>query len=779
MLVKLNNKSARVDAKTVGGKGLNLIRLSALGFRVPEGFVISTEEFEQEVQDIKPKINKILESIEEIGFSEASGQISSIISSIKFSNGLKNKIDDLFQELGLSLVAVRSSAASEDGAGASWAGQLSTKLNVEFDNLESAIKECWASAYSARALDYATTNNFNLEDISIAVVVQQMIQSEVSGVAFSANPITKDESQVLIEAAYGLGEAIVSGAVTPDDYIVDGNSSEIVDLQIATQTKKLSLSDSGTDWIAVPAELQDAQKLSLGEIQDLAQTVKKIEEGMGYKADVEWALFGGQIYITQSRPITTLSLEDAPPERVFKKGEELFRWGPTNAKYFYIGDYIETTFDFFGKKMNLTYAIFYDDKMVWVSSAQAFRQFCKGQFKSLISNQDIVNKNFKKQEDINEKLDVLYQNIDNLKFSSWDEAIINLENLNSLIVDFWQPTLEGEMANYGSEAYIKDILEKNNYSEKEILRIMEVMCTPEDESFLTKITNELKSISDDNLDKFAYYYRWLENGYGGVKELDSSYFKKIATSLSSDSKPANKNEIIAKKKQVIEKYNLTDELSASFRLLTQLILEQDIRKMQMMKLQEIKLKYLKEAIKFSQGMRDLGIEALLDYSLSEIIKNCKEGTPPEPRANEFGYYNTKGRCEPVNNSAAKSVWYHYGSEKTSDYQGKLLTGNTASYGVISKIRGRARVVEDWQSEEADNFQDGEVLVTIMTTPEYLSLMKKSSAIVTDVGGLTSHAAIVARELGKPCIVGTKAGTKLIKTGDQLFVDTHTGIVEIQ
>ncbi len=306
MLIKLNANNKDVSPEKVGGKGFNLIKLNSSGFNVPPGFVISTDEFIEETKSIKTKINELLTGLDENNIREVFQQIKSLISGLKLSEPFKNGVNESFKSLGAPSVAVRSSAASEDGSGASWAGQLSTKLNVKQDNLEAAIKSCWASAYSERALTYGITNKFNLKQISVAVVIQKMVASDVSGVAFSVNPVNNNSDEIIIEAVYGLGEAIVSGAVTPDEYIVDASNFTLSDFNLAKQEKMLVQDNNSITWVQVPTAKKEEQKLSLSEVKNLARTIKEIELKMGYSADVEWAIEANQLFITQSRPITTL-----------------------------------------------------------------------------------------------------------------------------------------------------------------------------------------------------------------------------------------------------------------------------------------------------------------------------------------------------------------------------------------------------------------------------------------------------------------------------------------
>lgn len=304
-IIKLNTKN-QVSSSLIGGKGLNLIKLVQAGFKVPEGFIVDVVYFERESASIRVELEALLGRVTEDNIQQISKQIQNLFMGVKFSDNLKSSLIEEFKNLKCSRVAVRSSAANEDGKEASWAGQLSTKLNIEQLDLEDAIKSCWASAYGVRALQYAKHAKLKLNNMSVAVVVQRMIQSDVSGVAFSTNPVTKNNNEILIEAVYGLGEAIVSGEITPDEYIVNAQDLSLVEQNQEDQFKQLSLAGSETAWVDVAKELQNKAKLKQKEVIEIARVVQGISAKLNYPADVEWALEGGELYVTQSRPITTL-----------------------------------------------------------------------------------------------------------------------------------------------------------------------------------------------------------------------------------------------------------------------------------------------------------------------------------------------------------------------------------------------------------------------------------------------------------------------------------------
>ena len=212
-----------------------------------------------------------------------------------------------FKKLKYKWVAVRSSATAEDSKIASWAGELDTFLYVNEKNLVETVKKCWASLFTPRAIFYRYEKKLVKTKVSVAVVVQKMVDSEVSGVAFSVHPVTQDRNQLIIEAGYGLGEAIVSGIITPDSYVVHKKEGTILDININIQEKQMIMKPAGGSVLKpVVKAKQDKQKLAGKQIIELAEIIKKIEKHYKCPQDIEWAIVKNKFYILQSRPITTL-----------------------------------------------------------------------------------------------------------------------------------------------------------------------------------------------------------------------------------------------------------------------------------------------------------------------------------------------------------------------------------------------------------------------------------------------------------------------------------------
>ncbi|MCH4890066.1 hypothetical protein EZV73_20975 [Acidaminobacter sp. JC074] len=290
------------DFEKVGGKALNLADMYKKGLNVPKGFAITTEAYEAYISkdDLKEKIDTTLEA--DLDLENKSKKIQAMFKVENMSESLKDMIVENFKAFESKRVAVRSSSTAEDLPGMSFAGQYTTYLNVLEEGLLDAVIKCWRSLYNARAIDYRLRQGIH-ESFSHAVLVQEMVESEKAGVCFSANPINGRRDQVVVEASFGLGEAIVSGEVVPDQYIID-KATRVIDAKIHKKHMKYVYDASG-----IKAEVIDSDKACLheNELYKLLDASKKIQDYFSKPQDMEFAFDkSGELYILQSRDITTL-----------------------------------------------------------------------------------------------------------------------------------------------------------------------------------------------------------------------------------------------------------------------------------------------------------------------------------------------------------------------------------------------------------------------------------------------------------------------------------------
>jgi len=301
------------DIQIAGGKGANLGELIKIGIPVPDGFIILAGAFEGFLEEndinieIKKSWNRInIKDIESV--EENSEILRDLISRGRIPKKIEEEILKEFDKLRTKYVAVRSSATAEDSKIDSWAGELETYLNTTKENLIENIKKCWSSLYTPRAIFYRFQRKLNHTPVSVAVVVQKMVQSDVSGVCFTVHPVTKDKNQMVIEAVWGLGEILVSGQITPDTYVIEKDTLNILDKNINLQEKMIVRSKVGNKLVSVPQAKQSKQKLSKEQIRKLSRICLKIENHYQYPQDIEWALENRKFYILQTRPITSLKI---------------------------------------------------------------------------------------------------------------------------------------------------------------------------------------------------------------------------------------------------------------------------------------------------------------------------------------------------------------------------------------------------------------------------------------------------------------------------------------
>lgn len=308
------------DIPSVGGKGASLGEMTAIGLPVPKAFVVTAQAFRKFLVEtgIEETLFRRLErlDVDDNGALESvSRDAQDLVLSVEIPDHIREEITDAYARMGANgtVVAVRSSATAEDLPEASFAGQQETFLNILGDeDLVDAVQRCWASLYGARAVYYRAKQGFDDRSVNIAVVVQELIRSEKSGVMFTSHPVT-GEPLTIIEGSWGLGEAVVSGSVSPDNYVFDLRSERVVDRLIAE--KEIMIvpeGEHGTKIVNLSEKQRTAPVLSDAEVARLATLGRIAESHYGVPQDIEWAIVGGDVFILQSRPITTIRRPEIP-----------------------------------------------------------------------------------------------------------------------------------------------------------------------------------------------------------------------------------------------------------------------------------------------------------------------------------------------------------------------------------------------------------------------------------------------------------------------------------
>jgi len=318
-------KISKKDLAKVGGKGANLGEMTKAGIPVPPGFCITVEAYrdyldnnnlwdliKKELVDLDVEDNKKLNQI--------SNKIEGAIEKGQINPETEEGIKKAYRKLGQPYVAVRSSAEAEDSPEASFAGQQVTLLNIKGEKeLIKAVKKCWASLFEPRSIYYRQVKGFDHLKTGIAVPVQEMIQSQVSGVLFTINPITNDRKIIDIEAAYGLGEVVVSGSVSPDSYLVNKKNWQIEKKELARQTWTIKKVKGENKRVIIKRGDQEKQKLDDENIIKLAKIGQKIEDHYNFPQDIEWAFDGQKLFIVQTRPVTTTKKKSVSKTSISRK----------------------------------------------------------------------------------------------------------------------------------------------------------------------------------------------------------------------------------------------------------------------------------------------------------------------------------------------------------------------------------------------------------------------------------------------------------------------------
>ena len=779
-MLKTFKQISKKDQYFAGGKAYSLGRMIK-HFPIPNGFVILSDTFDAFVKEnrLKGKIKKIIS--DKGDYFTKSKQIKDLIISSPINETIARDIMRHFTRLHNPLVAVRSSATCEDAKDKAWAGQLDTFLNIKKENLLEKIKLCWASLFSERTLAYGSDI---LDKASVAVVVQEMVFADVAGVAFSVNPLTKNINEILINAVYGVGEAIVSGQVTPDEYLVH-KTGRILNQKHEVQSQGLYLKNGKLDWQEIPQDKQNKAKLSPKMILKLCDIVAKIEKFYNFPIDVEFAVKNQKIYILQARPITTLNntAKDYRVPRSFERPslplfaqdgfEGLMGQTKLIEKYFkypYVADmdvavYAEN-YLCYSRKFTLECR----DAYYWAYKQQDFSVFFKiGQ---------ICRRNYQ-----------FYQKT----FAQYKEKIPTpkeLEKMLNAICD----RMHFEMVFVDMMMDLSDIVSEdllNLLVMKKIPDITEKMLVLSANEDLTRVERENQSMQAI-LEVARKTKNWQTDNK--INQLIAKHLEEFSgmTVRAMNGQFMTKDEVIHRLKENLQSHkdfftkNVTKDKKAVQSIFKQYHFNA----------------FEKEFIAFVKEANFLRTHILDMYhwlSQNFMMIFDKIGQPYGYKGFDFRnmmpqeiidwYY---GRSKFKKRDDGKWLWYRFDDErkvvdtpqamtkalqqfvlpeKKTDTSAKQVKGTVAYAGIV---RGPARILKD--IKEVKKVRRGDVIICPMTWPSLIIALEKAAAFVTDEGGILCHAAILARELKKTCITGTKNATAVFNDGDMVEVDGETGII---
>ncbi len=305
-MIRLLQTLSAKDASEVGGKAANLGELSSLGLQVPPGFVIPASVGSRFLSGCLAQAENLLKAPSERLLFDHANEFRSLALQIPLDPKIEQAVLSAYHSLHADLVSVRSSATMEDSPAMSFAGIFDTSLGISESSLITSVKRCWLSMYAKRARDYCSTNRISFRDLRMGVIIQSMIESDISGVCFTANPISGSKEEFYIEAVWGMGEALASGKVTPDTYIYDVSKQTIAGKRIFHQYRKSIWRDGHLIDTPIESNCASEQKLGDALLHQLATECARIRDHYQQPQDIEFAVKGSLLFFLQSRPITTL-----------------------------------------------------------------------------------------------------------------------------------------------------------------------------------------------------------------------------------------------------------------------------------------------------------------------------------------------------------------------------------------------------------------------------------------------------------------------------------------
>lgn len=831
----------------VGGKGASLAKLAQNNLPVPGGFHISTEVYRRFVttSGLQNKIQTLLASVHQNdaeGWAKIEKDIACWFTAAALPDDIARDIRDAYDAMGKDLaVAVRSSATAEDLPGMSFAGQQQSFLNVSgTDALLEAVKACWASLWTARAIQYRMHQGVEQSSVMMAVVVQELVIADAAGVLFTADPVTGARDKVLINAAFGVGEALVGGDVSPDAIVVH-KSKLVIESQIISSKKMMTvMSDKGTQNVMVAPEKQDLPVLQDAEILELARLGMRVEALWDEPVDIEWTRAQGKLHLVQARPITALRAPAVP----------LLTWNDSLT-----GDYLWTSANvgeaiprvmtpctwsivqrFMADAMfdqniagHLLYGNiggrFYLNLSVMIGMAAAFGM--KGKIDSateqvfgrLPEGLQMPDPKISRWKLLKELLPTAFRAKRRVKANQKElphflqTAATRSEELRQAcnraanpkeLVALWNGQMEpffrqacqmlqaaGKQDGTGLTEARRTLQESVGETDANTLLTGLHGAGSELASLgpllgLTKVAN-----GEMSRDEYARLYghrspdefevsmarpaedpAWIDRQLAGLKNVVDEPRKLLAK------KEAERNAVwqklntrsakeLAKIRREVERWSAI------------------ARGREFARSESIRCFWLARAFVLRAGELTGQTDSIFFLTIDEILALLNGDHSAlvqiiQRRATYDAYSALPTYPTLIRGAFDPFVWAK-SANRRSDLFDASSTAPIASNtirgfpGAVGVVEGKVRVLAS--VDEGDALQAGEILVTTVTNIGWTPLFPRAAAVVTDVGAPLSHAAIVARELGIPAVVGCGNALMRLKTGDWVRVDGARGVVE--
>ena len=817
------NEIKKEDVLVAGGKGANLGEMTSAKINVPSGFVITADAYRDflKVNGIDILIeNGIKKSAddEKILLNEAE-HFRGKIKSGKFPEQLENAIREKYFNLGNNTrVAVRSSATAEDLPDASFAGQQETYLNVQgIESVLNGVRNCYASLWGNRAVSYRFHQGYDQTSVSIAVVIQEMIESEKSGVLFTVNPVNKKENEMQINASFGLGESVVSGRVTADSYIID-KSGNIIEVNIGSKETQIIYGDKETVEVSVNSDKRKTRALNDREILELMKCGLEIEKHYGMPMDIEWAIKNDIVYILQARAITTLknSKNDITGNDLIEKyikGKKIKKDTQEVMSFFL------EKMPFAHRVLDFDYLMAINDQKVNILSEggiilprnpiidddgiQTFsddgKRIGKNIFKffNILKNMKDFEFCYKKCKDFMNIYEVEIEEIKHLNFENMtltecgnflEESYVLLQKLaydrfkyalfpSVLNSKKFTKIIKKVNSNYSSFDFYWDLDNKTSVVTNDVYKmareirkneaLKKAIISGDNFKELYKKFNDFKNISDEFMkdNGFKSDYNCYCLSAKTFLEDPDRLINILRPILNENSNESNDIKDFSKLMESVKeiygrKYQDVEKQIRYFRYF-------HVVREESQYLWETLFYYVRKCVRrinfilLGDENIETGVANLFHKELLEVIKR---GNLNESDKEKINRRNEKFPLAVKVWEASKLLIF-----KTD---GDVLKGVSGSTGIAV---GKVCLINS--PKEFYKMKKGDILVCHLTDPEWTPLFKLASAVVADTGSALSHAAIVAREYNIPAVLGVGFATTKFKDGDTIQVNGNIGEVK--
>lgn len=816
------NEIKKEDVLVAGGKGANLGEMTSAKINVPSGFVITADAYRDflKVNGIDILIeNGIKKSVDdERKLLNEAEHFRGKIKSGKFPERLENAIREKYFNLGNNTrVAVRSSATAEDLPDASFAGQQETYLNVQgIESVLNAVRNCYASLWGNRAVSYRFHQGYDQTSVSIAVVIQEMIESEKSGVLFTVNPVNKKENEMQINASFGLGESVVSGRVTADSYIID-KSGNIIEVNIGSKETQIIYGDKETVEVSLNADKRKTRALNDREILELMKCGLEIEKHYGMPMDIEWAIKNDIVYILQARAITTLknSKNDITGNYLIEKyikGKKIKKDTQEVMSFFL------EKMPFAHRVLDFDYLMAINDQKVNILSEggiilprnpiidddgiQTFsddgKRIGKNIFKffNILKNMKDFEFCYKKCKDFMNIYETEIEGIKHLNFENMtltecgnflEESYVLLQKLaydrfkyalfpSVLNSKKFTKIIKKANSNYSSFDFYWDLDNKTSAVTNDVYKmareirkneaLKKAIISGDNFKELYKKYNDFKNISDEFMkdNGFKSDYNCYCLSAKTFLEDPDRLINILRPILNENSNESNDIKDFSKLMESVKeiygrKYQDVEKQIKYFRYF-------HVVREESQYLWETLFYYVRKCVKRINFilLGDENIETgVANLFHKELLKAINRGNLNESDKEKINRRNEKFHLAVKVWEASKLLIF-----KTD---GDVLKGVSGSTGIAV---GKVCLINS--PKEFYKMKKGDILVCHLTDPEWTPLFKLASAVVADTGSALSHAAIVAREYNIPAVLGVGFATTKFKDGDTIQVDGNTGEV---